>query len=118
VEYLVKLGFLPRALPLVKVKARGDLSLLALYYLLRSVEYTTRPGRQAQTVTFWVKDIWFFEFVNGKLRQLPMNASAEAIMSAHICTLKIENQKNGWRGVCISHETNGDEIYCPYEQWV
>jgi hypothetical protein len=113
VEYLVKLGMLPGALPLVT--ARGDLSLGANYYLLRSVEYTSRPGRQAQTVTFRIKDMHFFAVEkNGKLRQLPMNApDDEEILRAHICTMKIEHQKNGWWGVCISHEANGDEIFCP-----
>lgn len=112
VEYLVKLGLIPGATQLIK--ARGDLSLGGYYYLLRGVEYTTRPGRQAQTVTFRIKDLRFFKCdQNGKLKQLPMLAPDEAILTADVCTMKIENQKNGWRGVCISHWTNGDDIFCP-----
>jgi hypothetical protein len=34
-------------------------------------------------------------------------------MSADSSTLKIDNQKNGWHGVCINHEHNGDEIFSP-----
>jgi hypothetical protein len=56
---------------------------------------------------------FFVSDKNGRLRQLPMNAPDEEILAAHICTMKIEHQKNGWHGVCISHEANGDEIYCP-----
>jgi hypothetical protein len=42
VEYLVKLGLLPGASQLIK--ARGDLSLSALYYLLRGL--SIQPGRE------------------------------------------------------------------------
>ncbi len=34
-------------------------------------------------------------------------------MDAEGATLKLDNQKNGWKGVCIHHESNGDAIYCP-----
>lgn len=35
------------------------------------------------------------------------------ILSADSVTLKFDNQKNGWKGVCESHEANGDLIFCP-----
>ena len=47
------------------------------------------------------------------MRQLPPNASAEDIMTADSCTLKLDNQKNGWEGVCVNHHANGDAIFCP-----
>ena len=28
-------------------------------------------------------------------------------------TLKLDNRKNGWKGVCVFHEANGDGYYCP-----
>ena len=28
-------------------------------------------------------------------------------------TLKLDNQKNGWKGVCVYHKANGDLINCP-----
>ena len=28
-------------------------------------------------------------------------------------TLKLDNQKNGWKGVCIHQEANGDDYFCP-----
>ena len=34
-------------------------------------------------------------------------------MSADSATLKLENQKNGWHGVCINHEHNRDEVFSP-----
>ena len=40
-------------------------------------------------------------------------ATAEEIMMADSCTLKLSNQKNGWRVVCINHHTNGNSIMCP-----
>ncbi len=27
--------------------------------------------------------------------------------------MKVDNQKNGWKGVCVYQETNGDIIFCP-----
>jgi hypothetical protein len=33
-------------------------------------------------------------------------------MSAHSATLKLDNQKNGWKGVCIHQEHNGNPITC------
>jgi methyl coenzyme M reductase gamma subunit len=27
--------------------------------------------------------------------------------------MKLDNQKNGWKGVCVYHETNGEEFLCP-----
>ena len=34
-------------------------------------------------------------------------------MTAHSATLKLDNQKNGWRGVCIHQEANGEDVACP-----
>ena len=34
-------------------------------------------------------------------------------MSADSATLKLDNQKNGWKGVCVHQETNGDSFLCP-----
>jgi hypothetical protein len=25
----------------------------------------------------------------------------------------LDNQKNGWRNVCVNHHHNGDDIFCP-----
>ena len=27
--------------------------------------------------------------------------------------MKSDNQKNGWKGVCVNHEANGDPYFCP-----
>jgi hypothetical protein len=37
----------------------------------------------------------------------------ELILHADSTTLKLENQQNGWHGVCINHEWNGDEVFDP-----
>jgi hypothetical protein len=34
-------------------------------------------------------------------------------MTADGATLKLDNQKNGWKGVCVYHEANGDLVHCP-----
>ena len=96
--------------------AIGDLTLIAFYYLLRIGEYTAKRYRNEtkQTVNFRVVDVTFFKKGDdGRLRQLPRNASKEEILSADSATLRLTNQKNGWKGVCINHHINGQTYYCP-----
>ncbi len=113
-EFLVKLGLQPLAN--TKEKAVGDLALIAFYYLLRIGEYTVKGARNdsKQTQQFKVGDVTFFKRDHqGNLRQLPWNASPDLVMSADSATLKLDNQKNGWHGVCIHHESNGDPVHDP-----
>ena len=41
--------------------------------------------------------------------QLPINALDEENFSTDGTTLKLNNQKNGWKGVCVYQEHNEDE---------
>ncbi len=34
-------------------------------------------------------------------------------MTAERATLKLDNQKNGWKGVCVHQEANGEASNCP-----
>ena len=34
-------------------------------------------------------------------------------MTAESTTLKLNNQKNGWKGVCIHQEANSEAFNCP-----
>jgi hypothetical protein len=96
--------------------AIGDLSLVAFYYLLRVGEYTIKNKRNntKQTVQFRMKDVTFFKRDhNGTLRQLSRRAHPTEILLADSATLKLDNQKNGWKGVCVHQEANGDSVTCP-----
>jgi hypothetical protein len=113
-DYLCQLGQAKSATPLDA--AVGDLAVIAFYFLLRVGEYTTKGTRNTskQTVQFKVEDVTFFrKDVKGNLKQLGRNAPRELILTAHSATLKLDNQKNGWRGVCIHQEANGEPIACP-----
>jgi hypothetical protein len=113
-EYLCELGQSKTASPIAA--AIGDLTLIAFYYLLRVGEYTTKGTRNSskQTVQFKIEDVTFFRKDSmGRLRQLGRNAPEDAIMTADSSTLKLDNQKNGWRGVCIHQEANGEPVACP-----
>ena len=92
----------------------GDNALIAFYFLLRIGEYSTRPGQSADKLTdqFKVKDVTLFKRVRGRLKQLGPRATHAQIMSADAATLRIGNQKNGWKNVCIHHEATGDMYYC------
>ena len=96
--------------------ALAELIIIAYYYLLRVGEYTVKATRNnsKQTVNFKVKNATFFGFdANGKLVQLPRNAPDEVILRAKCGTLTLENQKNGWKGISISHWANDAGPYCP-----
>jgi hypothetical protein len=113
-EYLVKLGRDPEARELDR--AIGDLTMIAFYYLLRIGEYTTKGIRNnsKQTEEFKMGDIMFFRNdAQGNLRCLPRDAHADLIASADGATMKLDNQKNGWKGVCVYQQANGDPIDCP-----
>ena len=41
------------------------------------------------------------------------NTLDEEILLAYGATFKLDNQKNGWKGVCVYQEHNGDEKFSP-----
>ena len=87
--------------------AIGDLTTIAFYYLLRVGEYTTKSTRAntKRTVQFKSEDITFFKLNASKqLVCLPRSAHTTDILSADGATLKLDNQKNGYKGVCIYQE--------------
>ena len=113
-ELLVKVGLACGATALAA--ATGDLSMMAFYFLLRIGEYTVKSTRQGskQTVEFKMEDVNLFKTDKlGQSRRLPRNAPDEDILTADGCALKLDNQKNGHKGVCVHHEANGDPVNCP-----
>lgn len=113
-EWLVERGLNNSATELDK--AVGDLVMVAFYYLLRVGEYTTKGKRNEtkQTVQFKLEDVTFFrKNGSGQLRCLPRDAPDHLILTADGATLKLDNQKNGWKGVCVYHEANGELMHCP-----
>jgi len=98
-----------------KAKAIGDLILIAFYFLLRVGEYTVKATRNnsKQTVQFRMKDVQFFKKRHGRLRPLPATASDGEIMTADGVTLRLSNQKNGYKNVCIHQEHNGRATCSP-----
>ena len=97
-------------------RAVDDLCTIAFYYLLCVGEYTNKttwPSTK-QTVQFKLEDITFFKKdKHGRLKCLPQSAAALLISTADSATLKLNNQKNSYKGVCIIQEANGDLIHCP-----
>ena len=65
-------------------------------------------------VQFKRKDITFFKKNwHGQLRCLPREATDHLIATADGATLKLDNQKNDWKWVCVYQEANGDSYNCP-----
>ncbi len=58
-------------------------------------------------ITFFAKD------KQGNLRCLPLDATVDLIAAADGATMKLDNQKNEWKGVCVYQEANGDHLNCP-----
>ena len=55
-----------------------------------------------QMVQFKLEDkIYFLQDTKRHLHQLPRNAPDKEIFSADGANLKQDNQKNGWKGVCV-----------------
>jgi hypothetical protein len=83
-------------------QATADLSMIAFYYLLRIGEYTIKDkhNNTKQTVQFKFEDVSFYKnFGGGNLHYLPRDASYKLILTADGATLKLDKQKNGWKGV-------------------
>jgi hypothetical protein len=117
-KLLVKMGY--GKLGSVHAQAVGDLSLIAFYYLLPIGKYTFKHQRnrakhaKKQTIQFKLEDVTFFKMDKNRiLRCLQRNAPYSLIMTAASKTLKLDNQKNGWKGVCIHQEANGEAFNCP-----
>ncbi len=49
----------------------------------------------------------------GQLWCLPKTVPYSLVLSADSATLKPDNQKNSWKGVCVHQETNGESVHCP-----
>jgi len=113
-ELLFELGYGPSGTTLGK--AVGDLTLIAFYFLLRVGKYTVKGTRNdsKRTVQFKLEDVTFFHRNEmGELRCLPRDAPLEMLLSAEGACLKLDNQKNGWKGVCVYHQHNGVPLRCP-----
>ena len=62
--------------------------------------------------------MFFSWYPRGNLRQLPINAISEKILTADGATLKLDNNKNGWKEVCVYQEHNGYTKYIPVRELV
>ena len=60
--------------------------------------------------------MFFCQEAKGYLRRLPRNSLDEDILSAYGSTLKLDHQKNGWKGMCVYQENNGDEKFSPVRE--
>jgi hypothetical protein len=108
-EFLAEQGLSAEAMELEK--AVGDLTLIAFFYLLRIEEYTIKGthNKMKQTVQFKYGDITFFKNnATEQLHCLSQSAPDSLICTADGATLKLDNQKNGWKGVCVYQEANRD----------
>jgi hypothetical protein len=113
-EFVARRGLDPLASELDRVV--GDMILVAFYYLLRIGEYTSKGkwNDTKQTVQFKFEDVTFFKKNRvGQLHCLPHGADNLLVSTADGATLKLDNQKNGWKGVCVYQEANGDPYFCP-----
>jgi hypothetical protein len=91
--------------------------MIPFYYLLLCIgEYTVKGtwNNSKQMVQFKYKDVTFFCKNNlGQLQCLPRDTPDKLILTADATMLKLDNQKDRWKGVCIYHKTNGDLLNCP-----
>jgi hypothetical protein len=113
-ELLVSLGLASEARKLDW--SIGDFTMITFYHLLRIGKYTTKGAwnNTKQTQEFKLGDITFFaKDKQGNLCCLPRDAPLEEIKAVDGATMKLDNQKNGWKGVCVYQESKGDPTHCP-----
>jgi hypothetical protein len=97
-------------------QAVADLTTIAFYYLLRVGKYTVKQNKNKtkRTVQLKMEDITFFRKDKlGRIMCLARAALLADILTADGATLKLDNQKNGHKGVCVYQQTTGDPIHCP-----
>ncbi len=96
-------------------QAVANLITIAFYYLLRIEEFTVKQSKNKtkHTVQFKMEDITFFRRKLGHIMCLSQNSPLANILTADGATLKLDNQKNGHKGVCVYQKTTGDSIHCP-----
>ena len=113
-KHLVNIRLQPVAL--LQEKTGGGLALIAFYYLLQIGEYIIKGScnESKQIQQFKVADITFFKRDNyGNLRQLPRQVQKALILTTDSATLTLDNQKNGWHGICMHHESKRDSVSDP-----
>ena len=117
-NYVATLGRAVDAAPLAWTV--GDLVLVAFYFLLWVGKYMCQGNDAAkdadkQTEQFKVSDVRFFarNQTTGALQQLPPWARPAELLAATHATLRLGNQKNDWKNVCVHQEANGHEHLCP-----
>ena len=90
--------------------AKGDLGVIAFFYLLRVGEYaSSRTRGLRRTKQFRVRDVSFHR--NGVV--LDPAENLDVLTSATGATLKLTNQKNGVRGSCVHHHAISNRRACP-----
>ena len=104
-----------------KDRRTGDLIVIAFYFLLRVGEYTcshrnSQPEYTKRTVNFRLCDVVFFKRDSeGRLRPLPARCNPQDRLTANGATLRLTNQKNGWKNVCIHQQKNNRGRFNPVE---
>lgn len=109
-EYAYKLG---KESSNPKMKAAGELTMIAFFYLLRVGEYTpprhNKHGKKKnRTEAFRVKDVTFWK----NTQILPRRSPLKVLLTATSASLTITNQKNGHKGQTIHQYSTGHDI-CP-----
>jgi hypothetical protein len=110
-ELLIEMGYSTSGT--AHTQAVGDLTLIAFYYLLWIGEYTMKSKRNntKQTVQFKLEDVTSYKKTKlGQLRCLPKNAPYQLVLSADSATLKLDNQKNGWKGCVFTRKRMGRQF--------
>jgi len=93
-----------------RLRAIGELTIIAFYFLLRVGEYTQHGRGQRRTQQFRLCDTKFF--ANG--HEIHHSQLGQYGHQVNLVSLTIDNQKNGKRGETLSHHalTNGNPC-CP-----
>ncbi len=91
-----------------RVKAIGELALIAFYFLLRVGEYTYHGKGARRTKQFRLCDLKFF----AKGQQIQPGDLQNSAGKVDLVSMTIDNQKNGHRGQTLSHHALENKNPC------
>ena len=101
-------------------KAMGQLLTGALFFAMRSCEYSSTPNQaEKKTKIIRLRNLRFFtRDSKGFMTTIPHSAKLTTLASADCISITFEDQKNGEKDACITqHRSTRCNTLCPVKAW-
>jgi hypothetical protein len=100
-------------------EAIGQLIIGALFFAMRSCEFSTTSGaEEKRTKLLTINNIRFFDkTTTGLIKAIPHTSTNPAPQDANCVAITFENQKNGEKDATITQHRTPDGRICPVRTW-